>query len=44
VLFLLIVRLPGVAQLFFDLGYAVFTLVGGSLPFAEYSSRLMFWR
>ncbi|MFD1528605.1 site-2 protease family protein [Pseudonocardia aurantiaca] len=45
VLFLLIIGLPGVAQLFFDLGYAVFTLVGGDPRYASVGRAvLMFWR
>jgi Zn-dependent protease len=45
VLFLLIVGLPGVAGLFFDIGIAVFGGVGGSpqLAFTGYD-RLLFWR
>jgi Zn-dependent protease len=45
VLFLLIVGLPGVAQLFFDLGSAVFGAVGGNvgLAFSGYD-LLLFWR
>jgi Zn-dependent protease len=45
VLFLLIIGLPGVAQLFFELGDALFALVGGNLQYADAGrSVLMFWR
>ena len=45
VLFLLIIGVPGAAQLLFSLGNAVFELVGGNLVFAYYGhSQLMFWR
>jgi Zn-dependent protease len=45
VLFLLIVGLPGVARVFFDLGIAVFGAIGGDARFAfEGYNLLLFWR
>lgn len=45
VLFLLIIGLPGVSQLFFDLGFLVFGAIGGDAQYASYGySRLFFWR
>ncbi|MGH3567598.1 MAG: site-2 protease family protein [Pseudonocardia sp.] len=45
VLFLLIIGLPGVAQLFFALGGAVFTTIGGNGPLAGAGyDALLFWR
>jgi Zn-dependent protease len=45
VLFLLIIGLPGFARLFFDLGNAVFTAIGGSEQAATIGrSILQFWR
>jgi Zn-dependent protease len=45
VLFLLVVGLPGVASLFFDVGSAVFGAVGGNVNYAFVGyDRLLFWR
>jgi Zn-dependent protease len=45
VLFLLIIGVPGVAQLFFSLGGAVFAAIGGNWPLArEGYDALLFWR
>jgi Zn-dependent protease len=45
VLFLLIIGLPGVSQVFFDVGGAIFGLIGGNVraAFAGYD-QLLFWR
>jgi Zn-dependent protease len=45
VLFLLIIGLPGVAAIFFDLGFGVFGLIGGDARAAQLGySELLFWR
>ncbi|WP_420821599.1 site-2 protease family protein [Pseudonocardia acidicola] len=45
VLFLLIIGLPGVASIFFDLAYFVFHMIGGSPANAQAGySLLLFWR
>lgn len=45
VLFVLLIGVPGVAAVFFDLAYAVFDAVGGNARFAaEGYSELLFWR
>lgn len=45
VLFLLIIGLPGVAAIFFDLGFGVFGLIGGDAAAAALGYReLLFWR
>jgi Zn-dependent protease len=45
VLFLLIIGLPGVSRLFFDLGDAVFGAIGGETVLAsEGYAQLLFWR
>lgn len=45
VLFLLIIGVPGVAQVFFDAGGSVFEAIGGDYRLAGYGYReLLFWR
>jgi Zn-dependent protease len=45
VLFLLIIGLPGVSRLFFDLGGAVYAAIGGNFSLAaEGYGQLLFWR
>jgi Zn-dependent protease len=45
VLFLLIIGLPGVSTLFFQVGSAVFGAIGGHVDYALYGyGRLLFWR
>jgi Zn-dependent protease len=44
-LFLVLIGLPGASQLFFDLGGAVFAVVGGDLPMAATGyNELFFWQ
>jgi hypothetical protein len=44
-LFALFIGVPGVAGVFFDLGWAVFGFVGGSEELAAFGyDQLMFWR